>query len=151
MEIPNKIQGVKILQEDGSYTDKIPLGVEVTNVIYEDGKNAKQVIDELRHQIEQTIPVIEIGEVTTLGPGEDASVSVDTTENKAILNFNLPTGPQGPKGEQGEQGEIGPQGPQGERGERGETGKRGPQGDIGEQGPQGEKGDPGTSINIKGR
>ena len=53
---------------------------------------------------------IDIGTVTTLEPGEDATVENVGTETHAVLNFGLPTGPRGETGETGATGEQGPQG-----------------------------------------
>lgn len=68
---------------------------------------------------------IQIGTVSTLEPGEQATVENVGTENAAILNFGIP---------QGAQGDPGPQGPAGKDGEQG------PQGDPGPQGPAGAAG-----------
>lgn len=104
-----------------------------------------------------------IGTVTTLEPGDDATVSVTNTEDGPILDFGIPvglkgdtgatgaTGPQGPKGDTGDTGATGPKGdtgatgPQGPKGDTGDTGPQGPKGDTGDTGPQGQKGDTGDT------
>lgn len=58
-------------------------------------------------------PTVSIGTVTTLGPGDDATVVNSGTSSNIILDFEFPTGPQG------EIGETGPQGPQGIQGNNG--------------------------------
>lgn len=73
---------------------------------------------------------VEVGNVTTTGPGEPAQVYNSGTETAVKLNFVIPRGQTGPKGESG------PQGPQGE------TGLQGQQGATGPQGEKGDKGDP---------
>lgn len=67
---------------------------------------------------------INIGEVTTLDPGQEATVINTGTETNAVLSFGIP------------------------KGEKGDTGDTGPQGDIGDTGPQGDKGDPGDNATI---
>lgn len=86
---------------------------------------------------------VDIGEVTTLSAGSDATVtnSGDGGGN-VVLNFGIPQGLKGDKGEQGERGEQGPQG------EKGETGAQGPQGEQGERGPQGPTGPAGSVSTL---
>lgn len=67
---------------------------------------------------------INIGEVTTLDPGQEVTVINTGTETNAVLSFGIP------------------------KGEKGDTGDTGPQGDIGDTGPQGDKGDPGDNATI---
>lgn len=80
---------------------------------------------------------IQIGQVTTLEPGNQATVTNIGTDTAAIFNFGIPRGEQGPQGEPGESGPMGPVGP------KGDTGEMGPQGPAGEQGPKGDTGDTG--------
>lgn len=94
-------------------------------------------------------------DVTTLGPGSEATVSIVKGESGQALTLGIPkgakgdTGAKGDRGEKGEQGPQGTQGPQGlkgpqgdvgPQGERGIQGPKGPQGPKGETGPQGERG-----------
>lgn len=74
---------------------------------------------------------IQIGNVTTLEAGQDATVTNTGTANAAVFDFGIPqgakgdTGPQGPQGEQGVQGNQGPQGPTGPAGPAGADGQDG--------------------------
>lgn len=88
---------------------------------------------------------VSVGEVTTLEPGSDATVTNSGTASAAVLNFGIPRGEPGPQGIQGPQGDPGPQGEQGPKGDPGPQGEQGPQGP---QGEKGEKGDPGTGGEI---
>ena len=107
-------------------------------------------------------------DVTTLGPGSEATVSIAKGESGQALTLGIPQGakgdtgakgdrgekgeqgpqgikgPQGPKGPQGDAGPQGEQGIQGPKGLQGPKGDTGPQGEQGPQGPKGEKGDPFT-------
>lgn len=83
---------------------------------------------------------VEVGNVTTTGPGEPAQVYNSGTATAAKLNFVLPRGKQGPAGATGPQGPQGPEGPQGETGPAGPQGAEGPQGPQGPQGPAGSSG-----------
>lgn len=86
---------------------------------------------------------IQIGEVTTLPPGSQATVRNSGTPTHAKLDFGIPEGEQGNKGDKGDTGATGatgPQGPKGEKGDTGATGPRGPQGATGPTGPQGPQG-----------
>ena len=107
-------------------------------------------------------------DVTTLGPGSEATVSVVKGESGQALTLGIPRGakgdtgakgdrgekgeqgpqgikgPQGPKGLQGDVGPQGEQGIQGPKGPQGPKGETGPQGEQGPQGPKGPKGDPFT-------
>ena len=80
-------------------------------------------------------------DVTTLGPGSDATVSIVKGESGQALTFGIPKGAKGDRGEKGEQGPQGIKGPQGPKGPQGDVG---PQGERGIQGPKGDKGDPFT-------
>ena len=108
-------------------------------------------------------------DVTTLGPGSEATVSIVKGESGQALTLGIPRGakgdtgakgdrgekgeqgpqgikgPQGPKGLQGDVGPQGEQGIQGPKGPQGPKGETGPQGERGIQGPQGPKGDPGST------
>ena len=113
-------------------------------------------------------PNITIGKVTTLNPGQQATVeNVGTSENP-IFNFGIPKGDRGDNGEGGAMGYVfmpsvssdgvlswtndggfdnpNPVNLKGPKGDKGEVGLQGPKGENGEQGPQGLKGDQG----IKG-
>lgn len=46
----------------------------------------------------------EVGTVTSVEPTEDANVTIDIENDKAIFNFDIPKGEKGDKGEDGEQG-----------------------------------------------
>ena len=107
---------------------------------------------------------IQIGQVTTLEPGNQATVTNTGTDTAAIFNFGIPRGEQGPQGEPGES--TGGEGTPGADGEDGgyytphldATGNltwtaskddmppvdganiMGPQGDVGPQGEPGETG-----------
>ena len=63
---------------------------------------------------------IQIGSVTTLDPGEKATVTNSGTDVDVTLNFGVP---QGPKGDPGETGAQGPKGDQGVAGANGKDGK----------------------------
>ena len=88
-------------------------------------------------------------DVTTLGPGSEATVSVVKGESGQALTLGIPrgakgdTGAKGDRGEKGEQGPQGIKGPQGPKGIQGDVGPRGEQGIQGPKGPQGLKGDVG--------
>lgn len=88
---------------------------------------------------------VSVGEVTTLEPGSDATVTNSGTASAAVLDFGIPRGEPGPQGLQGPKGDPGPQGEQGPKGDPGPQGEQGPQGP---QGEKGEKGDPGTGGEI---
>lgn len=87
--------------------------------------------------------------VTTLGPGSEATVSIVKGENGQALTLGIPRGAKGDtgvKGDRGEKGEQGPQGikgPQGQKGPQGDDGPQGEQGIQGPKGPQGPKGETG--------
>ena len=86
---------------------------------------------------------IQIGEVTTLPPGSQATVRNSGTPTHAKLDFGIPEGEKGNKGDKGDKGDTGATGatgPQGPQGIQGETGPRGPQGATGPTGPQGPQG-----------
>ena len=97
---------------------------------------------------------IQIGEVTTLPPGSQATVRNSGTPTHAKLDFGIPegdpgeTGPIGPRGEPGPTGPTGPTGPQGETGPRGPQGATGPTGPQGPQGVRGVQGVPGKDFSI---
>lgn len=77
---------------------------------------------------------ISVGSVTTLDPGENATVDNVGTPADAVFNFGIPAGIQGEQGIQGIQGLQGPQGIQGIQGETGPTGPTGPTGATGASG-----------------
>lgn len=87
--------------------------------------------------------------VTTLGPGSEATVSIVKGESGQALTFGIPkgakgdTGAKGDRGEKGEQGPQGIKGPQGLKGPQGDVGPQGEQGIQGPKGPQGPKGETG--------
>ena len=86
-------------------------------------------------------------DVTTLGPGSKATVSIAKGESGQALTLGIPQGAKGDtgaKGDRGEKGEQGPQGIKGPQGPKGLQGDAGPQGERGIQGPKGDKGDPFT-------
>ena len=113
---------------------------------------------------------IQIGNVETIEPNEEAEVINTGTPVDVVLDFKIP------RGEKGEQGDIGPRGMPGEIGrtehitidetetlEAGESATvmdtfenwvhhlaffipKGDKGDVGERGPQGPAGPPGTSF-----
>lgn len=62
---------------------------------------------------------ITVGSVTTLDPGEKATVTNSGSDVDVTLNFGIPQGPKGDPGAQGPQGEVGPQGLQGLKGDTG--------------------------------
>lgn len=82
--------------------------------------------------------------VTTLGPGSEATVSIAKGESGQALTLGIPRGAKGDTGAKGDRGEKGEQGIQGPKGPQGPKGETGPQGEQGIQGPQGPKGDPFT-------
>lgn len=51
-----------------------------------------------------TTPSIQVGEVTTLGPEEEATVSITGTDKNPIVNFGLPRGRQGQPGKTPQKG-----------------------------------------------
>jgi lysophospholipase L1-like esterase len=57
-----------------------------------------------------------VEDVTTLGPGEDATVEISGSAPDYRLTFAIPSGVQGPQGVQGPPGIQGPVGPQGNDG-----------------------------------
>ena len=88
-------------------------------------------------------------DVTTLGPGSEATVSIVKGESGQALTLGIPrgakgdTGAKGDRGEKGEQGPQGIKGPQGQKGLQGDVGPQGEQGIQGPKGPQGPKGETG--------
>lgn len=63
-------------------------------------------------------PNLQIGEVTSLDAGSQATASITGTEEEPLLNLGIPkgaTGPQGPEGPQGKTGATGPAGADGNR------------------------------------
>ena len=112
-------------------------------------KGLSGLIEDVHDAIDKAkAATIEVGTVTTGGPGTDAAVTNTGTETDAVLNFVIPRGDKGEKGdtgEQGPQGEKGDAGPAGPQGEAGPTGPQGPKGDTGDTGPQGIKGDTGAT------
>lgn len=62
---------------------------------------------------------INIGETTTLLPGQTATVTNTGTQQNATLNFGIPQGLRGPTGAQGPKGDTGPQGLKGDKGDAG--------------------------------
>lgn len=62
---------------------------------------------------------INIGETTTLLPGQTATVTNTGTQQNATLNFGIPQGLRGPTGAQGPKGDTGPQGLKGDKGNDG--------------------------------
>lgn len=84
-------------------------------------------------------PNLQVGTVTTLEAGQQATVVKRGTTENPIFDFAIP------KGEKGEQG---PQGLKGDRGERGLQGEQGIQGPKGETGPQGLPGRDGTTPDM---
>ena len=85
---------------------------------------------------------VSVGEVTTLEPGSDATVTNSGSASAAVFDFGIPRGEPGPQGPQGDPGPQGEQGPKGDPGPQGEQGPQGPQGE------KGEKGDPGTGGEV---
>ena len=77
---------------------------------------------------------VEVGDVTTLEPSQEATVTNSGTGTNAVLNFGIPQGIQGVKGDKGDKGDQGPQGV------KGDTGPQGPEGPQGPQGPRGATG-----------
>ena len=76
----------------------------------------------------------QIGTVTTLPAGSDATVTATVSEVGLVtLSMGIP---------QGEKGDTGPQGP---KGDTGDTGPQGPKGDTGDTGPQGNPGKDGIN------
>lgn len=117
-------------------------------------------------------PSFKIGSVTTLEPGQQATVTKTGTDLLPILNFGIPKGERGAVGPGGE-GSVGyhftphvnPSGDlswtndgglenpetvniKGPKGDQGEKGDQGPQGDRGPQGTAGIKGDTGPQGQI---
>lgn len=62
---------------------------------------------------------VDVGEVTTLPAGSQATVENVGTSQTAILDFGIPKGDKGEQGIQGPQGETGERGPQGIQGDKG--------------------------------
>lgn len=99
--------------------------------------NVSQVNDTLTGQVNYSVgitPQINVGEIETLNPNEEAYVELDESSTKLnpVLNFGIP------KGDKGDKGDTGNAGAKGDKGDKGDTG---------EQGPQGPKGDTGASGN----
>lgn len=117
------------------------------------------------------VPNLQVGTVTTLNPGENATVvrDPDSPDTAPVFHFGIPRGQPGADGGATGGGAAGSsayeiavehgfsgseeewlQSLKGEKGEPGNDGAQGPQGEPGEpgsdgaQGPQGEKGDPGN-------
>lgn len=60
-------------------------------------------------------PNIQIGEVTSLDAGSQATASITGTEEEPLLNLGIPKGATGPQGPQGATGATGPAGADGNR------------------------------------
>jgi hypothetical protein len=73
-------------------------------------------------------PNFQIGTVSTLDPGEDATAELVYEDSVWKLNLGIPRGATGDQGEPGEQGE---------KGDDGDIGPIGPEGPIGPIGPEG--------------
>lgn len=86
------------------------------------------------------MPAMQIGEVTTLPPGSDATASFTGDPRTPELNLGIPRGATGAQGPQGIQGERGPQGPKGDTGDKGDKGDTGDKGDKGDKGAKGDTG-----------
>lgn len=70
--------------------------------------------------------ILNIGTVTTLPPGQDATAEIISDgQGTHSLNLSIPKGEVGDKGEKGDTGATGAQGPQGEKGDTGATGAQG--------------------------
>lgn len=67
-------------------------------------------------------PNIQIGTVSTLESGTNATVTKGGTNENPIFNFGIPKGIKGDKGEKGDAGERGQDGKQGEKGDKGDKG-----------------------------
>ena len=67
-------------------------------------------------------PNIQIGTVSTLESGANATVIKDGTNENPIFNFGIPKGIKGDKGEKGDAGERGQDGQKGEKGDKGDKG-----------------------------
>ena len=94
-----------------------------------------------------------VDNVTTVPPGDPATVSANVTAGMLHLSFQIPQGPQGidgtpggPPGPAGPEGPVGPPGPQGPEGPQGPAG--GPAGPEGPQGPPGPVGPPGEVTQV---
>jgi len=112
--------------------------------------NISQVNDTLTGQVNFSIgitPQINVGEIETLNPNEEAYVELDESSTKLnpVLNFGIPKGETGPQGIQGIQGIQGPKGDKGDKGDTGEQGLKGDKGDTGSTGAKGDKGDKGDT------
>ena len=118
-------------------------------------------------------PNLTIGEVKTLNPGQDATVTISGTPENPILNIGIPKGDKGDAGVGGE-GSVGytytpnvspegliswtndgglenpdPVNIKGPKGDKGDTGLQGPQGTPGEKGEKGATGQQGPQ-GLKG-
>ncbi len=78
--------------------------------------------------------------VSTLNPGDSATVSTSFDGSNVRFTFGLPRGADGTNGSNGAEGPPGPQGDPG--------GPQGPQGSPGAQGPDGPQGPPGEVSNA---
>ncbi len=96
-----------------------------------------------------------IDSVTTLPPGEAATVSASFAAGVLHLGFGIPqgvagaagaNGSDGPPGPQGNSGPAGPPGPQGNEGQPGMNGSNGSDGAQGAQGPPGVQGPQGPPF-----
>ena len=52
-------------------------------------------LTDLDRRIDEAIPTIEVGTVTTVDAGKDAQVESHVTGNKVVLDFSIPRGEQG--------------------------------------------------------
>ena len=52
-------------------------------------------LTDLDRRIDEAIPTIEVGKVTTVDAGKDAQVESHVTGNKVVLDFSIPRGEQG--------------------------------------------------------
>jgi hypothetical protein len=86
-------------------------------------ESLERALDKLALMVQDVADIpVEIGEVTTLDPGEAATVDVSPVGNALVLDFGIPKGSTGPTGPTGETGPTGPQGPTGETGPTGPAG-----------------------------
>jgi hypothetical protein len=79
-----------------------------------------------------------IDSVSTLNPGDNATVSASFDGTNVRFSFGIPRGADGPQGGPGPTGPDGAPGPQGPQGPAGSDGSAGPTGPEGPTGPPGE-------------
>ena len=96
--------------------------VDTYTITYTDGATTTYTVTNGEDGEIGETPNIQIGQVTTLEPGQDATASMTGPAENPLLNLGIPAGEQGPPGKDGTPGQQGEPGPAGQTGPAGPTG-----------------------------